>query len=99
VTASDDLTYDLPPEGPISDSIIDAADQLPDDSAQPAPERDDSPAEPAIHVPAPPQTGDAAVDNAITAVAHAIGGSLEEQLVAYEDAHATLQDRLADVEG
>ena len=49
--------------------------------------------------PDPPQTGDSAVDQAISAVAQAIGGPLEEQLTAYDAAHRTLQDRLADVEG
>jgi hypothetical protein len=49
--------------------------------------------------PLPPQTGDLAVDQAIDAVARALGAPLEEQLAVYEAAHRTLQDRLADVEG
>jgi hypothetical protein len=53
-----------------------------------------------VDLPDPPQTGDPDVDMAIAAVAQAVvGGSLEEQLVAYDAAHRTLQDRLADVEG
>jgi hypothetical protein len=55
--------------------------------------------EAAFDFPDPPQTGDPAVDQAIGAVAQAIGGPLEEQLTAYDAAHRTLQDRLADVEG
>jgi hypothetical protein len=55
--------------------------------------------EPVIDFPDPPQTGDAEIDQAISALAQAIGGPLEEQLTVYEAAHRTLQDRLADVEG
>ena len=55
--------------------------------------------EPALDYPDPPRTGDAAVDEAIEAVAHAVRGPLEEQLAVYDAAHRTLQDRLADVEG
>jgi hypothetical protein len=50
-------------------------------------------------VPQPPRTGDEAVDEAVRGLAWAMSGSLEEQLAAYEVAHRTLQDRLADVEG
>jgi hypothetical protein len=56
-------------------------------------------ATPVIEFPDPPQTGDAEVDEAITAVAVAVQGPLEDQLAVYEAAHRTLQDRLADVEG
>jgi hypothetical protein len=55
--------------------------------------------EPGSGVPDPPRTGDPAVDEAITAIARAVTGPLEEQLAVYEVAHRTLQDRLADVEG
>jgi hypothetical protein len=55
--------------------------------------------EPLPDVPDPPHTGDPAVDQVISAVAAAVGGPLEEQLAAYDTAHRTLQDRLADVEG
>ena len=54
---------------------------------------------PGFAIPDPPQTGDLEVDAALAALADSIGGSLEEQLAAYEAAHRTLQDRLADVEG
>ncbi len=63
---------------------------------EPEPEFDE---EPVFDIPDPPQTGDADVDQAISALAQAIGGPLEEQLTVYEAAHRTLQDRLADVEG
>jgi hypothetical protein len=55
--------------------------------------------EPGFEVPDPPQTGDPEVDQAVAALAVAVGGPLEEQLAVYESAHRTLQDRLADVEG
>ena len=55
--------------------------------------------EPALDYPDPPRTGDAAVDEVIEAVAHAVRGPLEEQVAVYDAAHRTLQDRLADVEG
>jgi hypothetical protein len=62
---------------------------------------DDEPGfdEPGFEVPEPPQTGDPEVDEAVAAIAVAVGGPLEEQLAVYESAHRTLQDRLADVEG
>jgi hypothetical protein len=53
----------------------------------------------AVHYPEPPRTGDAEIDEAIGALAHAVGGPLEERLTAFDAAHRTLQDRLADVEG
>lgn len=52
-----------------------------------------------VEVPEPPSTGDDAVDQAVRSLAGAMNGSLEEQVAAYESAHRTLQDRLADVEG
>jgi hypothetical protein len=55
--------------------------------------------EPAPEYPDPPRTGDPAVDRVLDAVAGAVSGPLEEQLSAYDAAHRTLQDRLADVEG
>jgi hypothetical protein len=54
---------------------------------------------PTAQIPDPPETGDPEVDRAIGDLAGAMGGPLEEQLVVYEAAHRTLQDRLADVEG
>jgi hypothetical protein len=51
------------------------------------------------HEPAPPATGDPAVDEATADVAATAGEPLETRLAAYERAHRTLQDRLADVEG
>ena len=47
----------------------------------------------------PPATGDPAVDQATVEVAATSGEPLETRLAAYERAHRTLQDRLADVEG
>ena len=47
----------------------------------------------------PPVTGDAAVDAAMVEATAATDQPLEAQLAAYERAHRTLQDRLADVEG
>ena len=49
--------------------------------------------------PAPPVTGDDAVDAATAEVADTAADPLETRLAAYERAHRTLQDRLADVEG
>jgi hypothetical protein len=51
-----------------------------------------------VTAPEPPSTGDPGVDEAVRLVAGAVHGSLDDQLVAYESAHRTLQDRLADVE-
>ncbi len=48
--------------------------------------------------PKPPVTGDQAVDEAMELVSDAFGAGLDFQLEAYEAAHQTLQDRLADVE-
>jgi hypothetical protein len=50
-------------------------------------------------VPEAPETGDEAVDEAVRALARALGDSLEEQVAAYESAHRVLAGRLADVEG
>ena len=47
----------------------------------------------------PPHTGDPSVDDATAEVAATSGEPLETRLAAYERAHRTLQDRLADVEG
>jgi hypothetical protein len=49
--------------------------------------------------PPPPETGDQAVDEATAEVAATAAEPLETRLAAYERAHRTLQDRLADVEG
>jgi|SRR4051812_15904644 hypothetical protein len=49
--------------------------------------------------PAPPETGDQVVDGATAEVAATGSDPLETRLAAYERAHRTLQDRLADVEG
>ena len=49
-------------------------------------------------VPQSPVTGDQAVDEAMELVADMFGAELDQQLEAYEAAHQTLQDRLADVE-
>lgn len=61
-----------------------------------------SPASPvtssSISAPKPPVTGDRAVDEAMELVSDAFGADLDFQLEAYESAHQTLQDRLADVE-
>lgn len=51
-----------------------------------------------ITAPEPPVTGDRAVDEAMELVSDAFGADLDFQLEAYESAHRTLQDRLADVE-
>jgi hypothetical protein len=47
----------------------------------------------------PPATGDPSVDQATAEAAATFGEPLETRLAAYERAHRTLQDRLADVEG
>jgi hypothetical protein len=49
-------------------------------------------------LPEPPESGDDAVDQATASLARAMHEPLEVQLAAYELAHRTLQDRLADVE-
>ena len=49
--------------------------------------------------PPPPVTGDDFVDAATAEVADTAADPLEARLAAYERAHRTLQDRLADVEG
>ncbi|GLY19857.1 hypothetical protein LWF15_28240 [Kineosporia rhizophila] len=54
--------------------------------------------EPPAAAPKPPVTGDQAVDEAMELVSDASGADLDFQLEAYESAHQTLQDRLADVE-
>ncbi len=43
-------------------------------------------------------TGDQAVDEAMELISDTFGAELDYQLEAYESAHQTLQDRLADVE-
>lgn len=63
------------------------------------PEQQDDSAAGAPVVPDAPQTGDQAVDEAVRLLAEAMSGPLEEQADAYDLAHRTLQDRLADVEG
>jgi hypothetical protein len=50
-------------------------------------------------VPEPPLTGDAGVDRALAGLADAVRGPLDGQVAAYDAAHRTLQDRLADGEG
>jgi hypothetical protein len=76
---------------------VDAAADNPDHPENPA-----SPASPvsasSIQAPKPPVTGDRAVDEAMELVSDAAGADLDFQLEAYESAHQTLQDRLADVE-
>jgi hypothetical protein len=56
----------------------------------------------AIDVPEPPHTGDPGVDEALDRLARAVQGApdgpLDGQVGAYDAAHRTLQDRLADVE-
>ena len=54
---------------------------------------------PALAEAPPPATGDPTVDQATAEVAATFGEPLETRLAAYERAHRTLQDRLADVEG
>ena len=75
--------------------VAEAATEEPDEAGAAEPVD----VEPALDYPDPPRTGDAAVDEVIEAVAHAVRGPLEEQLAVYDAAHRTLQDRLADVEG
>ena len=65
---------------------------------RPADDDDQGPREPRDEPP-PPRTGDEAVDEATDEVAATRADSLESRLAAYEGAHRTLQDRLADVEG
>lgn len=63
----------------------------------PTPETGDSPTS-TINAPKPPVTGDQAVDEAMELISDTFGAELDYQLEAYESAHQTLQDRLADVE-
>jgi hypothetical protein len=49
-------------------------------------------------MPALPYTGDEVIDQATAALTQAMREPLELQVQAYERAHRTLQDRLADVE-
>jgi hypothetical protein len=71
-----------------------AATDLPDDRPEEAREMSEI-----SEVPEAPETGDEAVDEAVRALARALGDSLEEQVAAYESAHRVLAGRLADVEG
>ncbi len=64
----------------------------------PAPETEAATPSSISAVPRPPVTGDRAVDEAMELVSDAFGAELDFQLEAYEAAHQTLQDRLADVE-
>jgi hypothetical protein len=50
-------------------------------------------------VPTPPSTGDAAIDEAMTDLAEAQGGSFAERIDAGERAHRRLQERLDDLGG
>jgi hypothetical protein len=63
----------------------------------PTPESGGSPSS-FITVAKPPVTGDRAVDEAMELISDTFGAELDQQLEAYEAAHQTLQDRLADVE-
>ena len=70
---------------------------LNDEEVLSTPETGGSPASP-ITAPKPPVTGDQAVDEAMELISDTFGAELDYQLEAYESAHQTLQDRLADVE-
>ena len=56
-------------------------------------------------VPAPPPTGDAAVDETLRALAEAVSraapddGAADSRLAAFDATHRALQERLADVQG
>jgi len=50
-------------------------------------------------IPEPPVTGDHAVDEATATLAAASRAPLEQQVAAFDAAHRTLQDRLADIDG
>jgi hypothetical protein len=63
----------------------------------PTPDTAGAPAS-SIPAPKPPVTGDQAVDEAMELISDTFGAELDLQLEAYEAAHQTLQDRLADVE-
>ncbi len=63
----------------------------------PAPEEAPGPTGP--EVPPAPTTGDPAVDSALERLVAAAVGTPEDQVAAFDAAHRTLQDRLADVEG
>ncbi len=60
---------------------------------------DDPTSAPPTAVPAPPVTGDSAVDDVVAGLADAVQGPPEEQVAAFDAAHRALQDRLADVDG
>lgn len=89
-----------PPAGAVRESVRDLLGPAPapgqaGDPASSGPRPEGA----APTVPDPPRTGDPAVDAVLAEVAAASTEPLEVQLAAYERAHRTLQDRLADVEG
>ena len=57
------------------------------------------PSGPGPDAPRAPATGDTVVDAAVQRLAATSGRPVEEQLEVYDAVHATLQDRLGDVEG
>jgi hypothetical protein len=114
VTDAAPAEADAPEADPDADPAADApaAEQAPEQAAeqaeggaaQPAtgaaaPPATDRPPEGPRDEPDPPVTGDDAVDAATAEVADTAADPLEARLTAYERAHRTLQDRLADVEG
>ena len=78
-------------------AVLDELAALEEQPARDA-DQDREPPEPRDEPP-PPRTGDEAVDQATEEVAATGSEPLETRLAAYERAHRTLQDRLADVEG
>ena len=84
-------------DDPLDDALAPPAvttpEPAPDQGSEAPDQREDQ------HEDPPPVTGDATVDEATAEVAATSGEALESRLAAYERAHRTLQDRLADVEG
>jgi hypothetical protein len=94
-----DSTLDDAPDLQVTDAASAAGAAAPEPDPAPDPEPDQRHEQHQGHEPAPPATGDPAVDEATADVAATAGETLETRLAAYERAHRTLQDRLADVEG
>jgi hypothetical protein len=91
----------VPPQEPVVSQEDSPQDELSPgaEDVQDSNDETDDPEAEAIDYPDPPRTGDAEIDEAIEALATAVNGPLEERLTAFDAAHRTLQDRLADVEG
>jgi hypothetical protein len=90
--------------GDLSDADLDLTDEAVDDPVDAGETAAEVPFEPLdltpeVPVPAPPATGDAAIDEAMAELAEAQAGSTAERIDAGERAHRKLQGRLADLGG